>query len=248
MKTKIFIVTYQRTELLDHNLKSLYGQLPSHAEVVIINNHSNFQINYPAKVLHNSLRPDFSTGHLARNWNQAIIHGFQDLNQPDCDLLITCQDDTIWQNNAFDKIYQLMEKYNFITDGLGDNFCVYRPEAIKQIGLWDERFCGIGYQEADYFLQAVITTPDKCSINDFTHGRIHNPHHLQIIQHPRPGFHDATHIQSMKFHHYNEMLFAKKWGIKPDNWQFPLPQRPLIPDYVYYPYFECKINKWSDMV
>lgn len=236
MKIKIFIVTYNRPLLLQQNLDSLFSQIPQQTEIFIINNHSNFHTEYPVTVLHNVMQPDFATGHLSRNWNQALIMGFVNLNNPDCELLITCQDDTIWLANAFDKIHDLSQKYDFITDGLGDNLCIYKPNAVQEIGLWDERFCNIGYQEADYFLRA---TKINSSINDYTHGRIYQPHGLEIIRHPQPGFHDESHQKSMKFHSYTENLFKEKWGITPDNWKFPLPEKSLLPEYIYYPYFEC---------
>ncbi len=97
MKLKIYIVTFDGEKHLNHNLNSLFNSQyfkkeNIHCEVNIINNHSNFNINEKFKnkvsVLHNVLRPDFSTGHLARNWNQAIINGFKNLNNPDCDILI----------------------------------------------------------------------------------------------------------------------------------------------------------------
>ena len=87
MKIKLYIVTYNNPEYLDKNLESLFEtDLVDHDyEVTIINNHSNFKVreefleDYNLKVIHNESRPDWSTGHLARSWNQCLINGFKDL-------------------------------------------------------------------------------------------------------------------------------------------------------------------------
>lgn len=101
MRIKHYIVTYNNNEVLNNCLESLWDIFENYTkdeyQVYIINNHSNFSINRKferyVEVIHNDLRPDFSTGHLSRNWNQAILHGFKDLNNPDCDILVTNQND-----------------------------------------------------------------------------------------------------------------------------------------------------------
>ena len=72
----------------------------------ILNNHSNFVISERyvphVNVIHNRGTPDFATAMLGRMWNMALIHGFKDLNNPDADLVVTVQDDTVWN---FDWLY-----------------------------------------------------------------------------------------------------------------------------------------------
>ena len=164
MKIKQYIVTYNNSLQINNCLDSIFSKLSkeelSILEIYIINNHSNLEINKEyldnITILNNNLRPDFSTGHLARNWNQAIINGFQNLNNPDCDIVITNQDDTIFKENYINQIIELHKNFDLIQFGWGDNFISYTPNAIKRIGLWDERFCNIGYQEADYLLRAAF--------------------------------------------------------------------------------------------
>jgi GT2 family glycosyltransferase len=159
MKVKQYIVTYNNQIQINNCLESIFSKLNndelSILDIFIINNHSdlNIDVKYLDKItiLNNELRPDFSTGHLSRNWNQAIINGFKDLKTPDCDILITNQDDTLFKENYINKLIELHKNFDLIQFGWGDNFISYTPNAIKQIGLWDERFCYIGYQEADYF-------------------------------------------------------------------------------------------------
>lgn len=181
MKIKIYIVTYKNDSALSECLETLSkSQIPSDVilETNIINNHSHFSINEKFKnvnVLYNTLRPDFSTGHLARNWNQAIINGFKDLNNPDCDILVTCQVDTVFTPDWIFKLIEFHKTKCLITACPGDGFVSYTADAIKRIGLWDERFCAIEYQEADFFTRALIFNKEWSSINDFHHKRVINP-------------------------------------------------------------------------
>lgn len=174
----IYIVTYRNPVDLNNNIASI---LASGADVRInvINNHREFFLDpkheHAVTVLHNNLRPNFSLGHLARNWNQALLHGFQDLRNPASDIVITVQDDVIFKEDWLSHLLDLHSRFSFITMGGGDAFCSYLPEAVRKIGLWDERFCSIGYQEADYFLRALIYNREGSSINDLQHGRLLNP-------------------------------------------------------------------------
>jgi len=111
MKTKLYIVTYNNNEILNNwALKTLFeSDFPiDNSDIYIINNHTNIyiepQYEDKIKILNNDLRPDFSTGHLSRNWNQAIINGFKNLNEPDCDLVIACQNDTKFCKNWYSKL------------------------------------------------------------------------------------------------------------------------------------------------
>lgn len=61
--------------------------------------------------------------------------------------------------------------------------CSYLPEAVKKVGLWDERFCVIGVHEGDYFLRQKLFNPLCSSINDLSHGRMYNPSYIEIIPH-----------------------------------------------------------------
>lgn len=78
----MYIVTYNNPKDLHSNLNSIYeSNIPQNVdlELNVINNYSkNFNIDnkFKVNILHNTLRPDWSTGHLSRNWNQAIVNGF----------------------------------------------------------------------------------------------------------------------------------------------------------------------------
>jgi len=254
MKIKQFIVTYNNSKEINKCLDSIFTRLSdeelSLLEIYIINNHSNLLIEDKFKnkvnILNNELRPDFSTGHLSRNWNQAIINGFKDLTNPDCDIVITNQDDTEFKENYINKIIQLHKKYDLIQFGWGDNFVSYTPLAVKKVGLWDERFCNIGRQEADYFLRSVLYLDNKASINDWSHGRKYNAIDksewvINIIPNGNSR-NESYHSDSKQYHPHSLHMFKTKWGIDPGHWNKDISKlKPKINSYILYPYFEKDI-------
>jgi hypothetical protein len=170
---KIFIVTYNSELFINTNLKSLFESDAdlSKYSVEIINNHSNLNIYDEfipkiKKIHHQSLRPDFSCGHIARDWNAGLVNGFENLKTPACDQVILCQDDMIWNKDWMTKLNQIHKNYTFYTHCYGDSFMSFLPDAIKQIGLFDERYSSSMCQENDYFLRAVKYNYEKSSIND----------------------------------------------------------------------------------
>jgi len=182
-KLKIYIVTYKRTEILNDTLRNLFESDFSaieNTEVNIINNHSEFKLYDEFKgkvnVLHNVLRPDWSNGNLGENWNQALLDGFRDLNNPDSEYVVTMQNDTVVDNNWCSNLLKMHQKYNFVVGQFGDNLVSYTAEAVKAIGIWDENFAGIQYKEADYWIRALIFNKEKSSINDTLHGLELNNH------------------------------------------------------------------------
>lgn len=262
----IYIVTYRSPLDLNNNIASI---LASGADVRInvINNHSEFFLDpkheKAVTVLHNKLRPDFSTGHLGRNWNQALLHGFQNLTKPANDIVVTVQDDVIFKADWFSHLIELHHRYSFISMGAGDAFCSYLPEAVRRIGVWDERFCNLGHGAADYLLRALIYNPEGSSINDPCHGRVHNAvdgnivycreidevveraDSMLITLAPMSRDRANAHKTSMKFHPLTRAVFAHKWGaVPPANWteEHYAVRKSLVPNYITYPYFEKDVD------
>lgn len=178
MKVKMYILTYDCEFNINDNLNSLFSSnIDDNLEINIINNHTILKIseenkkrlndfgNY--KIFNNVMQCDWSWGYSTRNWNQALILGFKSLNNPDCDLVVCAQDDT---NYETDWLSTLKQRHNegleFIACGAGDCFCSYTPNAVKSIGLWDERMCTLNYTEFDYFLRAASWLGYKAAIDD----------------------------------------------------------------------------------
>lgn len=267
IKYKLYIVTYKNISSINSCIKSIINtNLYQSGElaIYIINNSPSYNLDHLSNnniyILNNVLRPEFSTGHLSRNWNQAIINGFQNINNPNCEILMHCQDDTIFEVEGLDKIIDYHKNFNFISLGVGDAFCSYTIECIQKIGLWDERFCGIGSQEADYFTRNLIFNKNKCSINDLAHGRIHNPLPNNFVNSPcsdkRGGCVNVLYVSKRDAdrlrehcrtgdlsHPLNEKVFQEKYStnVKSRDWDSLYLQEQvkiISPQPILYPYFE----------
>lgn len=185
---KIYIVTYRRSDILNDTLDKLFKSdfaSIKNTEVNIINNHSEFFIEDrfrdKVNVIHNVLRPDWSNGNLAENWNQALLDGFRDLNNPDSEYVVTLQNDTAVHPNWYSNLMELHKRFNFIVGRYGDNLVSYTVEAVKKIGMWDENFFGVQFKEADYWLRALIYNKEKSFINDTLHGlELNNQNALEL--------------------------------------------------------------------
>lgn len=267
MKIKIFITTYKNENFLKDNLLSLLDSdlVNFEHEINIINNYTEkFELQEfcdlnKIKVYHNYLRPDFSTGYLSRNWNQSIINGFQDLRNPKCDILVLAQNDNIFQKNWASYIIKMHEKYDFICIGSGDQYHSYLKEHIIKVGLWDERFCNIGFQEYDYFIRSIMYNKDKTTINDYSHKRIINKieNNIILIDDKLIGAkrNDPIHLQSSQYHQISQKILLAKWlegfhAAKGLEWEKVItainkkewPQASFLPNNIMYPYFEKDID------
>ena len=259
MKIKIYIVTWKDSEALNKNLYSLfygYNFLPPNVEihVNIINNHTDFNLEpryeNHVNVIHNRGTPDFATAMLGRMWNTALIHGFVDLNNPDADIVVTAQDDTVWNHDWVSQLLKVMEKYTFYADDAGDMVCAYKPEAVKEIGLWDERF-HYGFGEGDYFLRAIRWNADKSSINDYAHGRVWNET-LHLAKRPEPDANRYTEQdRSHQFRGLSWTMWLTKWpifleGKWPEDVKYYVDKQDIVPHHILYPYFEMSVNNLKE--
>ena len=271
---KIYIVTYRRKEVLNKTLDTLFNKtdFPSvpNTEVNIINNHSDFELNPEfidkVNVIHNNARPDWDTGNLARNWNQALVHGLRDLNNPDTKIVTTMQNDVVLGSNWASNLLKLHQKYTFVTGQLGDNIVSYRPEAVKKIGLWDERFITPANKEADYYIRALILNKEKSMINDIAHRRFLNNQDAKILDtsHYQGGESSwreiTTNINSKEGWFHTSQIFYWKWKDtwleQPSyrgwltNWSKEFidnpPDLPKVPNFIQYYYFEKNIETLAE--
>jgi hypothetical protein len=131
--------------------------------------------------------------------------------------------------------------------GWGDNFISYTPNAIKRIGLWDERFCNIGYQEADYLTRAALYLKNKSCINDFSHNRMLNSISetdwlINIIPSGNAR-NEGYHHSSSKFHSHSKHIYEAKWEMNPDGGFSNIESlTPKMNSFVMYPYFEKDVD------
>ena len=267
---KIYIATYKRKEILNKTLDILFNKTDfstiSDTEVNIINNHSDFSLNEEfvdkVNVIHNNTRSDNDTGNLARTWNESLIDGFKDLDNPDAKVVVTMQNDIVLEENWVKNLLQMHQKYTFITGHLGDNIVSYRPEAVKKIGLWDERFQTPGNKEADYYIRALIYNKEKSLIADTTHNRLLNHHDALPLDKPiyQGGTPEWLKIKSNElwdeaWYHTTQIFYWKwkdTWKTQPEysgwltNWSKEFVDNPPIPskvpNFVQYYHFEKGIE------
>lgn len=247
----LYIVTFRNHTGLYECLDSLSNtNIPTNVvlNINVINNHSDFTIDDKFKnvnVMHNTLRPDFSTGHLARSWNQAIMHGFKSLSNPKSQIVVACQVDTIFNPGWLVKLIDQHQKYSFITAGHGDALLSFTSDGVKTIGLFDERFCNIVHQESDYFTRALIFNKDKSSINDFHHGKVLNPFLSSVnddsIIYKKNGDPRVTWTATVKCHEYITKFFLSKYSRDPRVWNVDSPPSLLKKLILLYPYFEFDV-------
>jgi hypothetical protein len=250
----IWIVTYNNAVDLHANLCSLidtWDRSLLDLQVNVINNHSNFHLNSHfhshVNVWHNVLRSDSSLGHLSRNYNQALIHGFGDLNQPLNDYVVTSQDDEIWQPTWCEHFLQQMQTYTFVTHQAGDGVVCYAPDAVKKIGLWDERFVPSFYHECDYFLRALIYNKHNSSVNDHHHSRVLNPVDFCLVEWP-PANQQRLEAKNASLRESSVAwaVYRHKWMVSPLHWPQELidcpPHSSRCVNYVLYPHFEMAVE------
>lgn len=258
------MVTYKGHKRLQPTLHSIFNSNDVDdvkVEINIINNHTDIRLpevyEDAVNVIHNNLRPDFSSGHLSRNWNQALINGFKSLTNPDCDYVVCTQDDSIFHTDWISRLIELHKKYNFVHNGHGDQFHSYTPEAIKLVGLWDERFCGLTRQAADYFYRQLIYNYDGCTINDPGHSRCHNTikkdtrEASSYLVDPDIRKIDQNMGHTVEDDRISRALLVHKHGIDPYPWDERLfntvkNYKPKSTNFIFYPYFEKDINNLGD--
>jgi hypothetical protein len=258
MKLKLYLITYKNDPELNKTLLSLQkSDIHNHNyEITIVNNyHTKHVVVDPKftlqhKIIDNHARPTFSTGHLARNWNECLIDAFVDVNKPQTEVAVLCQDDIDFLHDSFSNLEKFHKKYSFITSGVGDALHSYTVNSLKNVGLWDERFCNIGYQEADYFLRQKLHNPNS-SINDDAHHRTHNSIDTDIVARDRlSGFRrqEEYNVSSIKYHKVSATAFKKKWGTCPISGKFwDIIKDMLLPQFILYPYFECNLIDTAQM-
>ena len=267
---KIYITTYRRKEILNKTLDILYNStdfpMIPNTEVNIINNHSDFYLEEffrdKVTVIHNAARPDWDTGNLSRNWNQSLVHGFRDLNNPDTNIVVTMQNDIVLHPNWSTNLLKMHQDYTFVTGHLGDNIVSYRPEAVKKIGMWDERFVTPCNKEADYYIRALIHNKEMSLINDTSHARLLNSNHALPLDLPQyQGGEEgwmkikSNEISDEAWYHTTQIFYWKwrdTWKSQPSyngwlvNWSKDFvenpPTNPIEPSFVQYYYFEKDIE------
>jgi hypothetical protein len=259
---RVFVVTFRAhaaaTKVVEELLRSDLTDFTF--EISVINNWGTFAfpLDNPLfaahagnlTVINNYGRPEWSWGHLSRDWNVAALYGFKNLADPNSEVVVGVQGDASIAPQWAHAIYDEHTKNGmiFISAGRGDAFHSWTAEGVRKLGLWDEHYCDIGFQEEDMFLRAVILEPTRVRISDFAHRRTHNPFPVNPVagdgDHDREG-HPVEHWHSELYH----ATKWPEWNAKMSGWwanTTDLSLRPRISTYYSYPYFEWRLEGLKD--
>ena len=277
-KIKVYIATYKRNDILAETLDWLFESdfnEVCNGEVFILSNHTSTEIQErhrdKVKVIRNEGRPDWSNGNLSESWNQAIVHGFKDLSNPDCDYVVTLQNDALVDKNWCSNLIKFHERFDFIKGKFGDNVMSFTPQHIKKVGLWDERFCSIQFKEADYDIRSIQRNGERVYLDDVMHRIEYNNNpsfdfdvkgHRNINEDIKRRADDSEHQDIWNvsrggiYRAYSWRWFTHKWSgtykTSPNihgwciGWDDDFKQNPpqgQIKEVVRYPYFEKDIDK-----
>lgn len=211
MKLRLATVTYRQPGNLENTYRSIVENSPLRGDdVVIINNHSEFEFTGDAHVVHNSARRDESLGNLARSWNECLQWTFGSSAMPECDWVGLLQGDVVLEPGWFETLQSIIDTgLSFICCGPGDQALFLSIDAFRAIGWWDERFSGIGYQEFDYLLRAYLTLGRSASIEGHWKSLIWNWEPAKLIhREPWDSSGHSMRLNPMLLHH-----LRSKWGV-----------------------------------
>lgn len=221
---RIYIVTFKRNDILNRNLKSLWASLstPNDVAVTVLANHpevvidpENQRPNLTIRI--NETRPTNAWGYLARDWNFCLLDAFRDSSNPNnTSWAILAQNDVVW-NPGWDRVLLNEQRYDFITQPRGDQMLAYRIEGVRRIGFFDERFFTLHFQEMDYFYRAILSHPDRVSINDdhIATGCKWNPFEHALIEPTHSEQMDDEQLHTVRSNRELGHWLCHKWGIRP---------------------------------
>ena len=83
--------------------------------------------------------------------------------------------DSSLEPHFFTAAWELHRTHDFVSYGRGDELHSYTPAAVAKVGMWDERYVGLGWSEGDYFMRAIAALGPRVSISDAFHKRLYQP-------------------------------------------------------------------------
>jgi len=201
-------------------------------------------------IINNYARPDWSTSNLAKNWNEALVHGFEDLLKPACEKVIAVQADARINPEWYNNILNISPEIKFMSCGHGDEFLMFTPECVIDVGMFDERFSISALHELDYYLRCRSRIPQHTCIIDVnswagTQGFLkHNIHGLSDTDFILPTYkcgHNDEAKGGMHYHDNYIKYFEYKYGKGIDS---AISDTKYIShtEHVHYPYFEKNIK------
>lgn len=211
-RVSVYVITFSEDALLSALLSSLEGQ---NVSVTVINTNrrplrDRVSAALPPSVrVHDALSTTLSIGHSTRHYNEALTNGFDTLDEPQSDLVVTIQADTHLCPDWLAHLRRAHAEHGcaLVQAGQGDQLVSYSVDAVRTLGLWDERFIGISVHEGDFFIRALMGMPSATCLHDTDHLRIWRP----VKPRDEPALSDyATAVR------FNSILLC---GSPPDGWK-----------------------------
>lgn len=157
-KVAIYILSYDENQLLHNLLQSIeksniWINEDIKLNMTIINtNKISFHHRFTYQLHHNihvvnTLQSSLTQGFTARYYNMALLSGFNDLKNPLSDYVITIQADSSLCGGWFQAVKDAHENEgcDLVQAGTGDQLMSYNIDAVRSLGLWDERFIGTSW-------------------------------------------------------------------------------------------------------
>lgn len=242
-RAAVFVARFRETArlhtLLTTIVQTLSGSCTNASIHVINNNPADLLVNRRdlvpdgVSVHDNSLRLTRSHGQLARTWNEAIINAFGNLAAPNVDVLVTMQADAVLKATWWTVVHSALKSCALLSFGRGDEMVVYTPEAVRRVGLWDERFTSLTHQEYDYFFRAALALSPRACMTDHLHSRLlHRRNASGVLDLKSPyGFKRmVTHElgpQDELLRNAAQQAFSDTWELLLDKWCPAPPSSPI---------------------
>ena len=243
------IITYNRPTSINRAIREWMASTPDSVPIVVISNHSRIELDrdYGPRlhVLMNTLRPDYSSGYLTRNWNQLFIQLFAEH-----DWVVCSQDDVTVRPGWTDRILAETPRDLYVAPQGDVVFCMNRA-AFRRVGWFDERFTQIGSHEFDYWFRAMRELgPERISFYDGLHGwsrggNAVNPIGLEDFW--KSTFRDNERYRDwVPMPEINLAHWVDKWGRAPRlDWSFAF-RRKRLREIDWYPWFSQRIAPTSN--
>ncbi len=92
--------------------------------------------------------------------------------EPKLDVVVTVQADSTLCPGWWAVVSAALLSGSKLVQAVVGQLIVYTPEAIRRVGLYDERFVGICHHEGDFFLRASLALREAACIHDTVHSRV----------------------------------------------------------------------------
>jgi hypothetical protein len=180
----VYVVSFSEDVLLSALVASLVNSTDAQGVTLTIINTNRQPLSdrlskpLPPQVhVHNALSSRLSVGHSTRHYNEALTHGFDNLGAPELDLVVTVQADTRLCPDWLLHLRRAHAEHGcaLVQVGQGDQLLSYSVDAVRSLGLWDERLIGIAVHEGDFFIRSLLGMPNATCLHDRDHLRIWRP-------------------------------------------------------------------------